>query len=316
MPSSKRSRSVLRVGWTSIAVVVLLLTAAVAVVDLGENAACDQPLSTFPPCASAPAAGPSPPRNATPIILAPQTTDSSTLGAISGTFAPYLIPNDTIMLSSGAPESNGTPSAAALNDAMSSLRPALPGGIHFEARTAGLTNVEDLVTGGLSSAFSGVVYDYEPGFEPEFTFNFTSTLSNFRMFAAICQEHGYAAFGYPTSQPLTTPGDAIYDWNYGAIANTTGVADLQVQLQGAAHAGTTQWQMALGNLIHQYAENGLPPRALAVQLTLAVGDPNVVSVASAYTDFEYAVERGVGAIVLWWNSAAESEVQELLGMVR
>ncbi|HTW40389.1 MAG TPA: hypothetical protein VMF04_06020 [Thermoplasmata archaeon] len=308
--SSERERFPFR----TIAVVLLLLGAAVAVVDLGGNAACGQPLDTFPPCAGSGAPAGAPPSNATPLVIAPQSINASSISAISERFAPYLISNDTIMLSSGL--NNSTPNVSYLNSRLADLAPSLPSGIHFEARTAGLSNVHDLVTGGLSSSFEGVIYDYEPGFEPEFTLNFSTTLSNFASFAHSCHAAGFAAYGYPTSQPLWVGADRSYNWNYGALLATTGLDALQIQLQGAAHASTTTWTSAIESLVTEYAGYGIPPSAISVQLTLASGDPNDISVSTAYTDYEIALAHGVGQVVLWWNSASVGPMLQLLGMIR
>jgi hypothetical protein len=316
MGSSRESSAASTSRITAVVTVLVLLAAAVVVVDIGGNAACDRPLGTFPPCAGATAAPPPPPLNSTPLVIAPQGLNSASINAIANQFAPYLIPNDTIMLSSGAPQNNSTPNISDLNQRLSELVPSLPAGIHFEARTAGLSSVNSLVTGGLSPSFEGVVYDYEPGFEPEFTLNFSATLANFATFAQSCHHAGFAAYGYPTSLPLWLSSYRPYGWNYGELAATTGVNALQVQLQGAAHSSLTTWETALEDLVGQYAGYGLPASAISVQLTLAVGDPNNITVSAAYAAYQFAVAHGVGQIVLWWNTNAIDPMLQLLGMIR
>jgi hypothetical protein len=312
-PGAKRRRPF---PYASVALVAILITSAFLVVDLGGNAACHRAYTTFPPCSGA-TAQPSFPQNATPLILAPQATDSATLSAISDDFAPYLRPNDTLMLSSGAPESNGTlPDVDLLNSAVLQLRSTVPSGIRFEARTAGLASVTAMANGDLSRSYDAILYDYEPNFEPEFTLNFSATLANFEQFAEICHRAGFAAVGYPSSQPLWTGGDASYGWNYGELAATTGVSQLQTQLQGAAHASDATWQSAIGTIVREYAEYDLPASAISVQLTLAIGDPNQIPVETAYQDYEYAVAHGIGSVVIWWNEQSVSQVEQLLGMIR
>jgi len=308
-PSGEAGASVV----LTVAVIVILLAAASLTIVIGGNAACGRPYNTFPPCAST-AARPSPPLNSTPLIIAPEDQDETTLGDLANSIGPYLIPRDTVMLSSGAGSNNSTADASSLNNHQAELAPALPGGITFEARTSGLSNVRS-VAAGLSAAFAGIIYDYEPDFEPEFTLDFATTLGNFENFSKICHAAGFKAFGYPFSQPLWNPADQGYGWNYGQLYATTGVDDLQIQLQGAAKNPTT-WSSSILELVSQYAAYGLPASDLSVQLTIAQGDPNNIPVSLAYEDYVYAVAHGVGSIVLWWDEESLSDVLDFLGMIR
>jgi hypothetical protein len=285
------------------------------IVDVGGNAACHESPTTFPPCAAS-GTRPGAPVNSTPIVFAPQATSPASVSTLENSFAPYMTANDTVMLSSGAPDPNDPPNVGLLNSDLAQLESSLPAGIHFEARTAGLSNVGWLVSNGISHGFDGLIYDYEPNFEPEFTDNFSATLSNFQSFATLCHAAGFDAFGYPYSQPVWVGSDRSLGWNFGELAATTGVNDLQIQLQGAAHVSATTWQNSLTELVAQYAGYGLPASAITVQLTLAVGDPNQISVASAYADYQSAVAHGVGAVILWWNAESVPEMVQLLGLVR
>jgi len=237
------------------------------------------------------------------------------IDAMETTFLPYLLPGDTIMLSSGAGSGGSAANVAALDSWLSKLQPHLPAGVAFEARTSGLANVQTIAS-GVGSAFEGIVYDYEPGFEPEFSLNFTTTLHEFENFSRICHAEGFKAFGYPFSAPLWSAGDREYGWNFGELAATTGVDSLQIQLQGAAHESTKIWNSSIQTLIAQYAAYGLPASAISVQLTLAAGDPNNISVGAAYADYEYAIGQGVRQVVLWWNSASIDSVESLLALIR
>ncbi len=220
------------------------------------------------------------------------------------------------MLSSGAGSNGSVPNVYVLNVKLAELQSVLPRGINYEVRTGGVANARTIVAGA-SSNFEAVVYDYEPSFESEFSLNFTSTLRNFAIFSQICHAGGFKAVGYPFSVPVYSASyRALYGWNYGELAATTGVDSLQIQLQGAAHVGSSTWNSSIQTLISQYAEYGLPPSALSVQLTLAAGDPNNISVSVAYSDYEYATEHGVGQVVLWWDGASTTSMLSLLALIR
>jgi hypothetical protein len=256
-----------------------------------------------------------PPSSTVPLVIAPESLDSGMIAVMQDQLATCLRAGDTIMLSSGAGSSDQVASAGQLESWLATLGPSLPSGVNFEARTSGLTNVQGLST-SLSHAFDGIIYDYEPGFEPEFSTNFTTTMENFQNFSRFAHAGGFKAFAYPYSQPLWGSSFANDRWNYGELDATTGIDSDQIQLQGAAHQSATTWDNAIQALVTEYHAYGLPASAISVQLTVAQGDPNDISVSAAYADYQYAVQSGVGQVILWWDSGSVNAFLTLLTMIR
>jgi hypothetical protein len=298
----------------AVAIGIILVAAATVTIVVGGNVVCGKAPQTLPPCAGQDAS-PFPTVPSVSLVIAPEGIDDQLLNVIDSSFRPYLATGDVIMLSSGAGSNNSTVDPHELNSWVGQLKPNLPSGIGYEARTGGLANVRNL-SSGLSSSFEAVVYDYEPNFETEFSLNFSITLQNFESFSSICHTAGFRAFGYPTGQPIDNSQDRTYGWNYGELNADTGVQGLQIQLQGAAHDSEKAWNNSIQTLIGQYAGYGLAASSLSVQLTLAQGDPNNISVTTAYADYEYAIDHGVGQIILWWNLASEGDMMSMLNMIR
>jgi hypothetical protein len=255
------------------------------------------------------------PSGVIPIVFAPEFQGGSPIPLLLTSLLPYIHSGDSVMLSSGASVSQSKPDDAQLNRYLAELQPRLPSGVTYEARTGGLANAQ-ILADGVSHGFASLVYDYEPGFEPEFTFNFTRTLEAFANFSGIAHGAGFSAIGYPLSAPAWHTNSSAYGWNYGELATTTGVNRLQTQLQGAAHHGDGKWDAGVQELVSQYAGYDLSPSALSVQLTLATGNPNNITVATATADYEYAVQQGVGQVVLWFNAGSVAYALQFLESIR
>jgi hypothetical protein len=266
--------------------------------------------------APSPPPPPKPPADALPLVFIPDGINDTMLGDIASAVEPYMKTGDTVVLTDGADDGATGASASYLNNQLAYLRPQLPKGITYEARTGGLANVKALVRGGLSSHFSSVLYDYEPGFESEFTTNFTSTLANFVLFAGDCHAAGFQAVGYPYGLPLWDLRDQNLNWNYGTLLASSGIDGLQIQDQGSAHVSLNDWNRSIGFLTAQYAAYGIPAADMSLQLTVATGLSNSISVASAYAAYEAAMSRGVGEIMLFWNLSGFSNLMALLHLIR
>jgi hypothetical protein len=290
----------------------VVIAIVVVVASVAAAALAYEGLKDGPP---GPASPRPPPPGVVPIVWAPQFVGGSPLSLLQGPLLPYIYSGDSVMLSSGASVNQTPPDDSQLNHYLSELEPVLPAGVIYEARTGGTSNVAALAA-GVSHSFTSLVYDYEPGFEPEFTYNFSKTMVAFENFSRIAHDAGFGAIGYPFSAPAWHANASSYGWNFGQLDARSGVDSLQVQLQGAAHQGESTWQLGVQALLAQYADYGLPPSALSVQITIAEGDPNNVSVADAYADYQYATEQGVGQIVLWFNSGTLQDVLQFLQDIR
>jgi|HubBroStandDraft_1064217.scaffolds.fasta_scaffold19555_2 hypothetical protein len=287
----------------------------------GPSSLLDPPLlqSSLPPLGGSLAPPPIPPPHTPtagpPLIFLPESSNDSTLSEFATAARSYLRTGDTIVLSSGADSNDTAANPNYLNSQLAFVQPQLPSGLIYEARTGGLANVA-LLAGGISSTFQGIVYDYEPNYEPEFNLNFTSTMANFDAFAQTCHLAGFQAIGYPYSLPLWGWHYQQYDWNYGTLLATTGVDQLEVQDQGAVHTAMGVWNRSISTLATQYGDYGIPASQISVQVSLAYGVPNQVNVSTAYAAYENAVARGVGQIELFWNLSSFPALLQLLQLIR
>jgi len=247
----------------------------------------------------APSAPPPAPLPSLDITFAANSTEE--VESLLTTVRPYIEPGDSFDLVSGSPE-NSTLSVPNVNRWAAELRDAFPGHPIY-AHTAGLTHYAEMAA-GVGTNVSGILYDYEPGFEPEFTFNFTATLSNFRNVSEIAQAYGVASVGYPVGRPILEPNLAVYGWNYATLAGT--VDALTVQTQTYCKAGASTYAEALSTVLGQYATEGLPSLP---EFQITIGNatttlPNGVTAGPAYDCAAELAPLGLHSLYLWWNEGA------------
>lgn len=191
---------------------------------------------------------------------------------------------------------------------VSRLVPSLPPGVSVSHHTSGLSNVQ-LSAASSPPVFSSLLYDYEPNFEPEFTWDFSATASSFRRFAAACRAGHRKAVGYPTGRPILEPDLSPYRWDYGELRAC--VDQLIVQTQHWARVGFAGWGTALSALETQFSNRGWSVGEVIPQVSIGSG-PNAVDAASARLILDDAQRRGVGGIYIWWSPDA---VEDLVGLL-
>jgi hypothetical protein len=195
----------------------------------------------------------------------------------------------------------------ALNRLLNTFPASLP--VRYVAHVAGLDNVRSVLGStnpALDSRFSGIFYDYEPNYEPEFDFDPGRTYANFTQFAAICHQHGKLAIGYPSGQGLKR------GWDYGRLA--TVVDELAVQTQ---HAGleTATWEDCIERLVRQFQQNGVPLSRLTVQTSLPQVGVNSTTPQQALVNYQYAQSRGVSSFNVWWSPKDPGSLTEFLKLI-
>jgi hypothetical protein len=232
--------------------------------------------------------------------------NSAQVSLIIDQVAPRLRPGDQVALVNG----NGGHSLdeGQLRQWVDQLVPHLPHGVTLCHHSSGLSNVEMSAT-ATPSMCSSLLYDYEPNFEPEFTWDFASTLECFGKFATICHRANRQAVGYPTGRAILETGLLAYRWDYGQLR--TCVDRLIVQTQHWAHLGAGAWNTALSKLQLQFSARGWSPEQIIPQVSIG-GGPNAVVGSMARVVLEDAVRRGVGGVYVWWSPDAISDLVELL----
>jgi hypothetical protein len=188
------------------------------------------------------------------------------------------------------------------------LSPQLPEGVAVSHHTSGLENVQRSAKGS-PLVCSSLLYDYEPAFEPEFSWDFASTLNCFRNFASTCRQAHRQAVGYPTGRAILETDLLAAQWDYGELRAC--VDRLIVQTQHWAHLGWTAWDSALAKLEAQFLNRGWNAQQLSVQISIGSG-PNAVDGSTARAFFEDAGRRALGGVYLWWSPEAITDLVGLL----
>ena len=220
--------------------------------------------------------------------------NSAGLEAALTTFKPHLRAKDRFMLVSG--NTDGEIDVAWLNEAALELRTVYPASPIYAA-TSGLGNVETAAR-GVSPLVAAIVYIYEPNFpnQPEFDWDFETTLSRFDAADAQIREGGFQAVGKPTGRPILQSNLQSYTWNYGRLAES--VDELFVQTQTYCKDGPPAFASALDTLSEQFQGHATP---WVPQVTIDPGAPNGTTVAQARACLEEAKQRGLSGAVLWWS---------------
>lgn len=211
---------------------------------------------------------------------------------------PYIEAGDSFDLDSGSPSTMPL-NVTAINYWASLLRATYPDAAIY-AHTSGLAHYTTLAEEA-SANISGIYYDYEPRYEPEFTWNFTQTLSEFANVTAIAHAHHLLSIGYPTGRPLAKAKFQSYQWDYGTLAGT--VDQLVVQTQVYCHDRTAAFENAVRILLDQYAIAGVAASP-TVQVTIGNNStltPNQVSPHQAYECAQVLTNHGLHTLYLWWG---------------
>lgn len=231
--------------------------------------------------------------------------------AVTTQLGRYLRSGDTLLIVSG--NTSGTVDTRWVNQTATTLKSSFPT-MHIVALTSGLANIQVAAT-ELHSPIEAIAYDYEPnhGNEPEFSWNFTTTMSNLTNAASVISQHGFGAIGAPTGRPILETDLQIYNWNYGTEGKTLGTIFAQTQTD--CKSGLTKFQAAVTKVADEYAALGLPQTWLA-QVTANPADPNGVTASVAAQCAQIAQSSEVPGVTLWWaptDTADAARFLQLLG---
>ena len=222
------------------------------------------------------------------------------------TARPLIEPGDSFDLVVG----NGSLSQETANQDAQQLRSEFSGVTVF-AHTSGLENYSE-VTEGVGTNVSGVLYDYEPGYEPEFTFNFTQTLANLEEATAIAHRQGVASVGYVTGRPILESSLEKYGWNYAVMALS--VDRLIAQTQTYCAQSRSAFLNATSKVIGQFqAANMTSVPTFQITIGNATTQlPNGVTAVPAYDCASELVSIGLHTLYIWWDQGGESDLLAFL----
>ena len=221
----------------------------------------------------------------------------------------YIGPGDSFDLVSGNPQRSDPINVSSINAWATMLRATYPGAAIY-AHTAGLANYA-LLAEGATTTISGLFYDYEPGYETEFTTNFTRTLANFENATKIAHAHGFESIAYPTGKGLADyPGYS--EWDYAEVAAE--VDGEVIQSQRYCEFGTASFAANVSAGLREFvASEGI--RLPTFQITIGPrtnGTGWAVRPAAAYDCARVLAEDDQHTLYLWWNPSANADVLEFL----
>ena len=293
-----RLRRRLARGIGSLAALSLLITVLLAV--SGGNPASSESSSLGPATKLAPLPS---------ISITFAANSTAEVNSLVNTDRSYIEPGDSFDLVSGTPSTSPL-AVGEINYWASLLRAAYPGAAIF-ASTSGIAHFATLAK-KVNADISGIFYDYEPGYEAEFTVNFTQTLAEFTNVTEVAHAHGLLSIGYPTGRPISEPKFRSDHWDYGALS---GVVDrLDVQTQTYCHESARSFENATSRVRDQYAAvgaSGIP----TFQVTLGINaslTPNQVSPSQAYNCTQVLTGDGLKTLYLWFGPGSNSDVLRFL----
>jgi len=290
VPSRDRgSRGVLLVAASVAVAVSLVLVIGYGVLGWGSSGA-----STPPPL-----------RPASGLSITFAANSEAEVNFLLTTARPYIASNDSFDLVSGSPE-NSSLSVSNVNHEAQELHAAYPS-LTIYAHTAGIDHYSEM-TAGLGSGISGVLYDYEPGFEPEFTLNFSQTIANFENATALAHAHGLQSVGYPIGRLLLNRTDQQYGWNYATLS--LAVDQMVLQVQTYCVQGPSTYSTAVETALGQYRTADLST-VPTFQITIGNATtrlPNGVTATPAFDCAQQLSYLGLHSLYLWWDQGGESNV--------
>ncbi len=236
-------------------------------------------------------------------------TGSDELHSLQTVLGSYLEPGDSFdLLVSG----NQNPSHAAnvVNHWASELHSVYPND-SITAHVSGIARYAAIAP-LLGPNIMGLLYDYEPGYEPEFTFNFTRTVEHFVDVTTIAHTYGIESVGYPTGQPLHKSFLQEYGWNYAILGSV--VDRLIIQTQAFCQLSPGDYARALGVVLDQYAAAGMD---LLPTFQITIGNstsdlPHSVNADQAYACAQQQAALGSHSLFIWWDQGALSNLIEFL----
>jgi len=185
---------------------------------------------------------------------------------------------------------------------------------------AGHSKVEQIARGLSPGKASYIFYDYEDGYEPEFSEDFPMTIYSMEHAAQLARSNGFGAASAPTGRGLFDYKYIRKHWNYGQIANTMDMMLVQLQraLKGDYRNGDlnlTEYKWYLRKLMRQWVGAGSTIE-IYPQLTVGGKSPNAVTVQYGVLGREAAYNEGFPGVSIWYDPENWAWVVEVLASFR
>ena|GEM_PF-3372040 len=224
----------------------------------------------------------------------------------------YISPNDAFYITMGVqpiPDSK----IAQLQNWVQNLRQSFPHN-KIIASTSGFLNLDSLGAKisrntYLDTNITCLSYDYEPTFEPEFTWNLDTTLMVLDSAKQIAQKYNKQLMTLIIVRSLLSswnPSGTDYNptgelWNYYNVSQKVDICGLQTQ--GYAHYGLTNsgslslYGEALDTLLYQFNNRDIDK--MVVQLTFGT-TANGITAQQGYDAVNLTYAKGIKKINLWY----------------
>jgi hypothetical protein len=242
-----------------------------------------------------------------PLVIA--AYNEAMVEALRGPLGTFVRPGDEVDLVSG--NRDHALSVPTLNRWATDLSSVLPSGVRFAAHTSSLDKAATIAEQA-TPVLASILLEYEPQWDPLFTWEAGPSLTHFDQFATLCRARGRRAIAYPTGRPLLEPPLQRWAWDYGEIRKR--VDDVYPQTQHWATVGSAGWSGAIQKLRSQWGSHGFDPATLTIQLTLGTRDNGLTAVAAA-ARLREARSQGVNRVYLWWAPEVLGDVTDFLGVL-
>jgi hypothetical protein len=224
----------------------------------------------------------------------------ATLQTAVDQLAPYVRTQDVFVLVSG--NNSGSPDFPNVIYWTTNLHQRFPGN-DIWLLTSGLDNVAMVASNRaqIPSQLTTLVYDYEPNWpnEPEFSWDFPTTISNYTTAASIAHAGGFALVGAPTGRPVLESGLQQYNWDYGGLRSQSGTDGMLVQTQTYCKSGKDVFAQALAKLKTQQTAAGFSLDRLHPQISVDTNSVNGVAVPLALDCAREARLAGFPRLSIW-----------------
>ena len=265
-------------------------------------AGCGSDGNSTPPAPAIPSSNAPPASASSPFLLAARVPSLTVWSAVLSVFKPgdfALVPVNTTVAS-----------AVAVAQQIAVDEP----GIHivFFDRTGGLNSVNTmdayLLQNPLPPEIDYIAYDFEPTYQPEFTFDESTAIPLFAQAKAIAAAHGKKVYPTPfnpfRSEAVPNP------WNMGLVAQVSADA-MDVQLQQILTQGLASYQTDAAK-VRDDVRAVAPDLKLFLQVSFALNTPDEVLAATQWLQ----TVAGVSGVFVIYDTSNPSLLVNLMQSLR
>jgi hypothetical protein len=216
---------------------------------------------------------------------------------LAGGYAHYVRWADRFDLSNGNPDNHYyvNVNLALVNHWLSLVDQRWSGGMKI-LHTSGYRNAA-YAAHYASSRIAAISEDWEPNFEPEFTFTFSTVLSWAGKLASVSHTYHRQAWFFVTGRGLDQFSST---WNYGRLAQRLDHVTVQTQANCYHIRTSCDMSCAMQRLVSQFRQYGQPLSKLTVVVSVPP-EYNAVSPSAAAGCVRTALAYGIPQAEAYWS---------------